>query len=103
MEILNERRNPDEGKRVVVDICSDNEFDEVLDEIRKEDLPTNKRIWLWKVDDYSRTDLEFCKPKRRTHQSVGFGTKAPNELKSHVSFEYLYYIVKTYKVKVPTR
>ena len=33
MEILNERRNPDVGKSVVVDIFSDDEFDEVHDEI----------------------------------------------------------------------
>ena len=54
------------------------------------------------MDYYSRTDLEFQKHKRRTHQSVGFGTKSPDELKSLVSLEYSHYIVETYKVKVPT-
>ena len=85
-----------------VNICSDDEFDEVHDKIRKADLPTDKRIQLKKVDDYSRTDLEFHKPKWRTHQSVNFGTKAPDELKSFVSLEYSHYIIETYKVKVPT-
>ena len=33
---------------------------------------------------------------------MGFGTKAPDELKSFVSLEYSHYIVETYKVKVPT-
>ena len=59
-----ERSNPDNGKSVVIDVNLDVEFDETLDEIRRESLPLKKRMWLWKVDDYSRTDPEFQKHKR---------------------------------------
>ena len=95
-------QNPDAGKSVVVDVDSEDEFDETLDEIRRENLPLKKRMWLWKVDDYSRTDPEFHKHKRKTYQSISFGTKAPNELKSLVSLEYSHHIVERYNVKVPT-
>ena len=46
LNILMERPNPDAGKGVVVDINSEDEFDETLDEIRKENLPLKKKIWL---------------------------------------------------------
>ena len=54
LEILMERPNPDAGKTIVIDIDSEDEFDETLDEIRKEDLPQKKKIWLWRKDDYSK-------------------------------------------------
>ena len=95
-------RTPDAGKSVVVDADSEDEFDEALDKIHRENLPLKKRRWYWKVDDYSRIDTEFQKHKGKTHQSVSFGTKAPDELKSLVSLEYSHYIVQRYNVKVPS-
>ena len=46
LEILMDRPNPDVGKTIVVDIDSEDEFDEAIDEINKEDLPLKKRMWL---------------------------------------------------------
>ena len=97
-----ERPNPDTSKTIVVDIDFEDEIDEALNELKKEELPLKKRIWLRKVDNYSRTDSEFQKHKRRTHQSIGFGTKDPDEFKSLVSLEYSHHIVEKYKIKVPT-
>ena len=97
-----ERRNPNAGKTIVVDIDSEDEFDEALNELRKEDLPLKKKMWLWKVDDYNRSDAEFQKSKLRTHKSVSFGVKNPDKLKSMVSLEYSHYIEQKYNVKVPT-
>ena len=100
LEILMQSPNPDTRKSVTVDVDSEDEFDETLDEIRGENLPLKERMWYWKVDDYNRTDAKFQKHKRKTHQSVSFGTKAPDELKSLVSSEYSHHIIESYNVKV---
>ena len=102
LEILMDRPNLDAGKTIVVDIDSEDEFDEVLNELNKEDLPLKKRMWLWKTDDYSQTDAELNKSKLWTHGSVKFGVVHPDELKSVVSIEYSHYIVQKYDVKVPS-
>ena len=39
-----ERHNPDAGKTIVVDIDSEDEFDEALHELRKKELPLKKRM-----------------------------------------------------------
>ena len=57
LEILMQSLNPNAGKSVVVDVDSEDEFDETLDEIRRENLPLKKRMWLWKADDYSHPEL----------------------------------------------
>ena len=88
IEILMDRRNPDAGKTIVVDIDSEDEFDEALNKLKKKELPLKKRIWFWKVDDYSQSDSEFQKNKFWTHKSVNFGVKNLDELKSMVSLEY---------------
>ena len=49
LEILMDRPNPDAGKTIVVDIDSEDEFDEAINEINKKDLPLKKCMWLWKV------------------------------------------------------
>ena len=59
LEILMDRLNLEAGKPVIVDIDSKDEIDETLNELKKEKLLRKKRIWLRKVDDYSRTDSEF--------------------------------------------
>ena len=59
-----DRPNPNIGKTIVVDIDSEDEFDETLNELKRDELPLKKRIWLKKVDDYSRSDKEFQKHKR---------------------------------------
>ena len=61
-----------------------------------------KQMWLWKADDYSRTDLGFQKHKRRTHQILRFRIRAPNKIKSLVGLEYSHFVVGAYKVKVPS-
>ena len=54
LEILIEKPNPDAGKTIVVDIDSEDEFDEALNELKRDELRLKKRIWLKKVNDYSR-------------------------------------------------
>ena len=44
LDILMERPNLDAGKNIVVDIDSEDEFDETLNEIRRDGLPPKKRI-----------------------------------------------------------
>ena len=44
LEILMDRPNLDAGKTIVVDIDSEDEFDEVLNELNKQDLPLKKRM-----------------------------------------------------------
>ena len=39
LEILMDRPNPDAGKTIVVDIDSEDEFDEAVNELRREELP----------------------------------------------------------------
>ena len=56
-----DRPNPDAEKAIIVDIDSEDEFDEALNELIKEELPLKKGMWLWKTDDYSRIDPEFQK------------------------------------------
>ena len=46
LEILMDRPNLDAGKTIVVDIDSEDKFDEVLNELNKQDLPLKKRMWL---------------------------------------------------------
>ena len=60
---LDGKTQPDAGKPIMVDINSKDEIDEALNELKKEELPLKKRIWLRKVDVYSRTDSEFQKHK----------------------------------------
>ena len=101
LEILMEKPNPDAGKDIVVDIDSEDEFQEALDDLNKDRLPLKKKMFLWKTYNYQRTDPEFQKISRCTHQSVSYGTWAPNELKSLLSLEYSHYIVDKYKISVP--
>ena len=54
-----DRPNPDAGKTIVVDIDSEDEFDEAINKINKKDLPLKKHMSLWKVDDYNRTDAKL--------------------------------------------
>ena len=46
LEILMDRPNLNAGKTIVVDINSEDKFDEVLNELNKKDLPLKKRMWL---------------------------------------------------------
>ena len=39
-----DRPNPDAGKIIVVDIDSEDEIDEALNELKKEELPLKKKI-----------------------------------------------------------
>ena len=64
LEILMKQPNIDTGKSIVVDVESDDEIDETYDVIARENLLLKKRMFLWKVSDYSRTDPEFKKVKR---------------------------------------
>ena len=67
LQILMERSKPDASKGIIVDIDSEDEFQEALDDIKKEHLPLKKKIFLWKADNYQRTDLEFQKMSKSTH------------------------------------
>ena len=100
LEILMEKPKPDAGKDVVVDIDSKDEFQEALDDLNKDKLPLKKKMFLWKADNYYRTAPKFQKISRSTHQSVSYGTRAPDELKCLLSLEYSHYIVDKYKIKV---
>ena len=62
-----DKPNPDAGKDVVVDIDSEDEFQEELDNLNKDNLPLKKKMFLWKADNYQRTDPEFQKVSRCTH------------------------------------
>ena len=54
------------------------------------------------MDDYSRTDPDFKKVKRITHQSLGLGIRAPDEIKNLVGLDYSHFIVGAYNAKVPS-
>ena len=81
LEILMKQPNANAGKSIVINVKSNDEINEAYDTIARENLPLKKQMFLWKVDDYRRTDPEFRKVKRRTHQSLGLGTRAPDEIK----------------------
>ena len=51
LEILMSRQNPEAEKSIIVGVKSDDEVDETYDEIRRENLPLKKQMWLWKAND----------------------------------------------------
>ena len=46
LAILMEKPNPDAGKDVMVDIDSEDEFQEALDDLNKDQLPLKKKMFL---------------------------------------------------------
>ena len=102
LEVLMKHPNPEVGKSVVIDVESDSEeIDETYNTLKKKELPLKKRMFLWKAVVY-RIDLEFNKPKGRTHLNWGKGIKNPDKIKNLIGLDYSHFIVEAYNVKFPS-